>query len=134
MSNGNDKFSWLPAAATVLAVVSCYGTTLLVGLLSLLGVSLAINERAWAGAISVFALLAAMLIATSGRRRRVVGPSLSAAIGVAFILWAMYGTYSRVIELAGFALLVAATLWDRRLGAPRKCEAVSQPSSRTGHT
>jgi hypothetical protein len=39
--------SWLPGAATALAIISCYGTALLVGLLSLLGISLVIDPRAW---------------------------------------------------------------------------------------
>lgn len=103
--------------ATVLAILSCYGTTVLIGLLSLLGISLAIDERAWAGAISLFAVLAALGIASSYRRHRSIWPSVIAAFGLALILWAMYGSYSRVIELAGFALLIAATLWDWRAGA-----------------
>lgn len=106
--------------ATVLAILSCYGTTVLIGLLSLLGISLAIDERAWAGAISLFAALAALGIASSYRRHRSIWPSVIAAFGLALILWAMYGSYSRVIELAGFALLIAATLWDWRAGvSPR---------------
>src|SRR5204863_9636907 len=32
------------------------------------------------------------------------------------ILWVMFGSYSRVIELVGFALLTAATLWNWRAG------------------
>lgn len=114
MAKDREKIAWLPGLATALAIVSCYGTTLLIGALSALGISVAINERAWAGAISVFAGLAAILIWASGRRRRVFGPTLLAAAGLGFVLWAMYGTYSRVVEVAGFALLVAATLWDAR--------------------
>ncbi len=59
MTSGRSKISWLPGAATALAIVSCYGTVLLIGVLSLLGVSLAIDERIWTGAISTFAALAA---------------------------------------------------------------------------
>lgn len=115
MSDSAGKISWLPGAATALAVLSCYGTTVLIGLLSLLGISLAINERAWAGAISLFAVLSAIAIASSYRRHRVTGPLAFGAIGLALILWVMYGSYSRIIELAGFVLLVAATLWDWRV-------------------
>ncbi len=120
MAKGVGKMAWLPGMATVLAIVSCYGTALLIGSLSLLGVSVAINERAWAGAISVFAGLAVILIGASGRKRRISGPTLVAAIGLAFILWAMYGDYSRVVEVVGFALLVAATFWDLRLRPSRR--------------
>ncbi len=114
MANNGGKIAWLPGLATALAIVSCYGTTLLIGLLSALGISVAINERAWAGAISVFAGLATILIGASGRRRRALGPTLVAAAGLGLVLWAMYGAYSRLVEVAGFALLVAATLWDAR--------------------
>jgi len=111
------KASWLPRVATVLAILSCYGTTVLIGLLSLLGLSLAVDERVWAGAISVFAALAAVAIAASYRRRHSIGPGAVAVGGLALILWVMYGSYSRIIELAGFALLIVATLWDWRAGA-----------------
>ena len=119
MSDGSSKAFWLPRLATVLAVLSCYGTTVLIGLLSLLGVSLAINERAWAGAISVFATLATIAIAVSYRRHRIVWPTMIAILGLALVLWAMFGSYSRGSEFFGFVLLVAATLWDWRAGASR---------------
>lgn len=111
------KVSWLPGAATFLAVLACYGTTLVVVLLSLLGISIAVNERAWAGAISAFAALATIAIAAAYRRHRSVWPTVIAAPGLALILWAMYGSYSRVTELAGFICLIAATLLDLRMRA-----------------
>ena len=119
MANNGSKISWLPGAAAVLAIVSCYGTALLIGLLSMLGVSVVVNERAWAGAISVFAALAVILIGSSTRRHRIAGPVVIAGTGLAFILWTLYVNYSRVVELAGFAMLVAATLWDVRLRPSR---------------
>jgi len=119
MSGGSSKVSWLPRAATALAVLSCYGTTVLIGLLSLLGVTLAINEGVWAGAIAIFAALATLSIAVSYRRHRVIGPTVVAALGLGLILWVMFGSYSRVIELVGFVLLIAAALWDWRAGVSR---------------
>lgn len=120
MANERGKISWLPGAATALAIVSCYGTTLLIGLLSMLGVSMAINERAWAGAISASAGLAVAFIGISGLRRHSFGPAVIATIGLIVILWAMYGDYSRLVELVGFALLVSATFWDLRLSRRRR--------------
>jgi hypothetical protein len=59
----------------------------------------------------------------TSRKRRIFGPTLVAAIGLAFILWAMYGAYSRVVEVIGFALLVAAALSDlRSQRRPRNAE------------
>ena len=114
---GGLNTTWLPRAATILAVLSCYGTTAAVSLLSLLGVSLAIHEGAWAVAIGVLTALAALAVAASSRRHRRFGPVALAALGLALVLWAMFGSYSWTIELAGFVLLVAAALWDWRLGA-----------------
>ena len=119
MSDRSSKASWSPGAATALAVLSCYGTTVLIGLLSLLGVTLAIDEGAWAGAIAIFAALATVAVAMSYRRHRIVGPTVVAALGLGLILWVMFGSYGRVIELVGFGLLTAAALWDWRAGASR---------------
>jgi len=117
------KALWLPGVATVLAILACYGTTLIIGLLSLLGIALAVNERAWAGAISLFAALSAIAIIASYRRHRSIWPTLAALAGLALILWAMYGSYSRLIELVGFVLLIAATLLDWRAGARSRSAA-----------
>ena len=114
MRNGGSKIAWLPGAATALGVFSCYGTMILVGLLALLGISLAVDERIWATAVGVLSLLAAIAIALSYRRHRVIGPVIFAAIGAVLVLWVIYGSYSRVIEFFGFGFLVIATLWDWR--------------------
>jgi rhodanese-related sulfurtransferase len=96
---------------------------MIIGLLSLLGIALAVNERAWAGAISLFAALSAIAIAVSYRRHRSIWPTLAALPGLVLILWAMYGSYSRLIEFAGFVLLIAATLLDWRAGARSRSAA-----------
>jgi rhodanese-related sulfurtransferase len=114
MNEGTRNTSWLPQVATAPAVLSCYGTTALIGVLSLLGVTLAIDEGVWAGVIGILAGLATIAIAVSYRRHRIVGPTVVAALGLGLILWVMFGSYSRLTELAGFVLLVAATLWDWR--------------------
>ncbi|MDX2156113.1 MAG: MerC family mercury resistance protein [Hyphomicrobiaceae bacterium] len=116
MSDSPDRRIWLPGAATALAALSCYGTTALIAVLSALGVSLALDERVWAGAISVFASIAAVTIAASYPRRRAIGPPIIAAIGLGLVLWAMYGSYSRLAELAGFACLATAAVWHWRIG------------------
>ncbi len=118
------KVSWLPSAATALAVLFCYGTSLLIGLLAILGISIAVDERAWTGAIVFSAAVAAACIALSGWKRRFPWPTAAAALGLGSILWAMYGTYSRTVELAGFGLLAAAAIWDlRSRSSPRAADA-----------
>jgi hypothetical protein len=91
----------------------------IVTLLSLLGVTLAINKGVWAGAISLFAILALLGVVLSYRQHRVKGPLVIAALGAILVLWAMFGSYSRIVEIMGFAGLITATVWDWRL---KKCE------------
>lgn len=109
-----DRWEWLPGAATVCSIVACYGTLAVVGVLSVMGVGIALHEGAWAGVISLFAVIAAAGIAFGYRHHRVVGPLVLAIFGVALVLWVMFGSFNRVLEIAGFAALVAATLWDWR--------------------
>jgi rhodanese-related sulfurtransferase len=128
MSNEIMKTPWLPGAATALAIISCYGTGLLLSVLSLLGVTVALDERVWAGAISVFAVLAAALIAVSSWRRRAASLIVVAAIGAALVLWTMFGAYSRILELVGFAALIAATVLDWRLRSASPPLASEEPA------
>ena len=115
MSHGIMKSPWSLGAASALAIISRHGTGLLVGVLSLLAVSVALNVKVWGGAISALALLAAALIVASSWRRRIAYPAIVAVIGAVLILWTMYGAYSRIIELIGFAVLIAAALMDWRV-------------------
>lgn len=105
---------WSPGIATVLALIACYGTGLLVATLSLLGISLALDEQVWAGAVSALAVLVTFLIALSSWHRRIVPPAAIAVIGCVLILWTMYGSYSRVVEVVGFVFLAFAAVLDRR--------------------
>ncbi|MEE8607273.1 MAG: MerC domain-containing protein [Nitrospiraceae bacterium] len=119
-SNATPRFGWLAGAGTVLAIAACYGTLATVSVLSLLGVTLVINPGVWAGAISLFAVLALFGVLLSYREHRVRGPLVIAALGTALVLWAMFGSYIRIIELIGFAGLITAAVWDWRL---KKCES-----------
>jgi hypothetical protein len=47
------RFDWLAGVTTLLAILACYGTIVLIGALSLLGMTLALHEGAWAGAVSL---------------------------------------------------------------------------------
>jgi hypothetical protein len=109
------KTRWSAGIAAVAAIVACYGTTLLVGGLSLLGMTLVVNERIWAGAIVGLSVLATLLVGASYRRTRHAGPVALAVAGGLLIAWTMYGFYSRIVELVGFALLVAGVWWQLRL-------------------
>lgn len=101
--------------ALLLAVLACYGTLALIAALSLLGITLVVHEGAWAAAIVSFSLLAAAVVGLGMRRHRSVGPLVPALAGAGLIIYVMFSSYSRVIEIAGFALLGLATFWDFRL-------------------
>ncbi len=113
--NGADRSRWFAVVSLAAALLACYGTLALLGILSVLGVSMAINGAAWAGVIVVFAGLTAFGIAVGLRRHRRPAPVVLALIGFALIAWAMLDHYDRALEIAGFALLAAATAWDWRL-------------------
>jgi ubiquinone/menaquinone biosynthesis C-methylase UbiE len=97
------------------ALLACYGTLALVGLLSALGASLAINEGAWAGAITAFAALTVTAVAAGWRKHGSVGPLLPGILGFALIAYTMFSEYLRSVELVGFTLLTIAALWDYRV-------------------
>jgi hypothetical protein len=43
-----------------------------------------------------------------------------ATVGAALVLWVMFGSFNRVLEIAGFTALVAATVWDWRAKKSRR--------------
>jgi len=105
---------WLAASGLVAALLACYGTLALVGLLSVLGLSIALNPTAWAGAIVGFAGLGTLGVALGMRCHRHPAPTVLALLGFALIGWALFGRYDRTAEIAGFAALAAATALDWR--------------------
>ena len=100
-------------------MLACYGTIALVAILSLLGVTLAVDHVALAGLISVFAVVAAVVILLSAVRLRKFGPAFLAVAGAGLILWAMWGHYNWLVELTGFIALIGSTFWDWRIRKAR---------------
>lgn len=108
------RLDWLAGLGALLAILACYGTPAVVGALSLLGVSVAVDEGVWAGAITAFALVALAGIVVGWRGHRVAGPLVLGVVGAGLVVWAMGVSYSRAVEIAGFVALVAAAVWDWR--------------------
>lgn len=106
-------------AAFLLSMLACYGTLAATLALSLLGITIAINEAAWAGAILLFALLATAAVAAGSRRHASPAPLALALAGTGILAYAMLFSYHLAAELAGFALLAAGTLLDFRRRARR---------------
>ena len=122
-SKSHDR-SWLAGAGALLSLAACYGTLGLVALLSAMGVTLALNVQIWAAVIVAFAMLAVLGVTLGYRRHRKADPVRLAVVGAALVIWAMYGADairtllgvpSTVVEIAGFAALIAAAYWDWRL-------------------
>ena len=127
-TESSQKQGRLARGGVILSLLACYGTLAVIGALSALGVTIAVNVGVWAGAIVLFALMAVAGVALGFRRHRAAGPVVAAGLGAALVAAAMYaaapvegatGLSGRVIEIAGFACLIAAALWDWRLARRR---------------
>ena len=108
-------YSWIGSVASLFAVVACYGTLATVALLSALGISVEIDEGRMVKLISGLLVLALAGMVYSFRTHRHPGPLLLTLASAALLLWVFYGSYSKLIELTGFAALVAASVWDFRI-------------------
>lgn len=98
-----------------LALLTCYGTLAGVGLLTVLGFRLALDETVWAGAIVAFTLITVAVIVAGIRRHRAYTPALMAILGGGAVVYAVLIDYRFAVELSGFLVLAAAVGWDLRL-------------------
>ena len=114
MSESRQRLSWLGSVTSLLAVATCYGTLAAVTLLSLVGVSVDIDEATLVKLITALLILALSGMVYSWRIHRHPGPLLLSLGAAALLLWVFYGSYSKPLELTGFALLVIASVWDFR--------------------
>ena len=114
-SDGLQGLGRYSGAAVVFAVVACYGTLAMTALLSLVGITMDIHEGAWATVIVAFAWIAVLAMGVNMQRYRRFGPFILSDIGALLVSWVMFVDYSRIMEIAGFALLVTAALLDRQL-------------------
>lgn len=108
----NQRLTWMPAIATALSMTSCYGTLIAISLLSVAGISIKLNDTAWATTIVVFAVLAIVAIAIRNFKNNNFGPIILASLGAGLVTYAMFISYSVSVEIIGFALLLLATIWD----------------------
>lgn len=99
-------------ASLLSAVIACYGTLALVGLLSALGLSVSFNEGVWAGAIIICALLACGVMAIGIRKHHSLLPLIIALTGTGLLCYTMYVNYHWITEISGFLVLGVATYLD----------------------
>ena len=117
------RLSWLGSLASLLAGVACYGTLAAAALLSMIGVTVTVNEGLVIQIITGLLVVALLGMAYSFRLHRHLGPPLLTVAAAAVVVWVLYGAYSRTLEIVGYAGLVAASIWDfrvkRRAGATK---------------
>lgn len=118
MAEQVDGLAWLgrySLIAVAASLTACYGTLALVALLAGLGVTVSVHEGTWATFVVAFAWVGVLAMGVNLRRHGNFAPFLLADIGALLVSWVMFVDFDRTMEGAGFALLVAAALWDRRL-------------------
>lgn len=135
---GSDKkdYAWLGSAASLLAVAACYGTLATVALLSVIGISIEIDENTLAKMITGLLVLALGGMGYSYSVHRHPGPFLLSVASAAMLLWVFYGSYSKLLELSGFAALIIASIWDfrtkRRICRDKCKDQMNQPTPTAG--
>jgi len=125
-TSGKRDYSWLGSATSLLAILACYGTLAVVGLLSVVGISIQLDEGLLVKLISGLLILALLGMGYSYRAHRHPGPLLLSVTSAALLFWVFYGSYSKPLELTGFALLVLASVWDfraKKRACTEKCGA-----------
>jgi len=107
-------YSWLGSAASLLAVGACYGTLAVVSVLSIIGISVKIDETTMEKLITGLLVLALGGMGYSYSMHRHPGPLMLSIAAAAILLWVFYGSYSKLMEFTGFAALIIASIWDFR--------------------
>jgi membrane-bound ClpP family serine protease len=119
--DSSRKPTWLPGAAAILAFVACNGVILIVAMLSLFGVTIAINPHIQAAAISVFAVLTLGFVFLDYRRHHTVGPLALSAVGAVIIVGTMYISFSKIVESLGLLVLIISAIWSWRVSKAHAC-------------
>jgi len=95
-----------------LAVAACYGLLAALGLLALMGITVAIHEGTWAATVTLLSILTAAAVAVGIRKHGEPGPAALALPGAGLIAYAMIVDYDRLVEAAGFLLFAGGVGWD----------------------
>ncbi|NOZ37592.1 MAG: MerC domain-containing protein [Gammaproteobacteria bacterium] len=115
MKKAKQNLAWLGSITSLLAVATCYGTLAAVSLLSLIGVSVHIDEATLVKLITTLLVFALAGMLYSWRSHRHPGPLMLSLGAGLLLLWVFYGSYSKPLEIMGFILLIIASLWDFRV-------------------
>jgi arsenite methyltransferase len=102
------------SVALALSMLACYGTLAATALLSLAGITLAINPSLWAGSIVILGAFAAASVAAGVRRHRSYAALGLSLTGLAALAYVQFVNYSGSLELMAFGLLAAGVALDFR--------------------
>lgn len=109
-----SRLGALASVGGLVAVFTCYGTLGVVALLSVVGVTVHLNEALMTRVVTGVLVVALLGLSYSFRSHRSVGPLLVGLASAALLLWVFYGRYARPLEALGFIGLVTASVWDFR--------------------
>lgn len=119
-AEGLQRLGRYSGVLVALSLIACYGTLALIGLLSAAGISLDLHEGARAAVIVTFAWIAVLAIGVNIPRYKSFVPFILADMGAVLVSWVMLVSFSRGLEILGFAMLTVAALRDRFLLARAK--------------
>jgi arsenite methyltransferase len=117
-------------ASLGIALVACYGSLAMIALLSVLGISMTLNETVWAGTIILFAFLACVVMTIGIRKHHSIKPLIFAVVGLTIVSYTMYINYNIVTEIVGFVFLALATYFDYDLRRWAKVQGGKQKGLR----
>jgi len=122
------KPTWLAATTAVLAFIACNGSIIILAILSLLGVTVAINTDVQAAVISLFAVLTLIFVSLGYRNHRISGPLILSAVGALIIVGSMYILFNKIAESLGLLALIISAIWNWResLTSPHPSRPVSR--------
>ncbi len=110
----SGKLSWLPGAAAILAFIACNGLFIVVAVLSVFGITIAINPHIQAAVVSLFAGLALGFVFLGYRKHRALGPMILSALGAVLVVGTMYIYFNKTVETLGLLALIASAIWSWR--------------------
>lgn len=105
----------LAALFAVFAFLACNGSIIVIATLSAIGISISINPHLQAAAISLFSVVALLLVFRGFRRHRDLAPLLLAGLASATLIGTMYVQFNKIVESVALLALFAATLWSWQL-------------------
>jgi hypothetical protein len=113
-SSAAGKLGWLPGATAILTFIACNGLIILVAILSVFGITVAINPHVQAGVISLFAALTLAFVFLGYRTHHARGPMIISTVGAVLVIGSMYIYFNKIIESAGLLALIASAVWSWR--------------------